>query len=136
MKTVSSCLLLALIAISPLAGADDQGPITAGEVASWCEPYRHALLVNGAVSVDSTAQSQSCYGAFITIQQLGATIWDLHDKESLLRTCLPPTSRTVELIQVFLHYTDEHPERGHDKFTAIALVALRKAYPCPSSVSH
>jgi hypothetical protein len=34
-----------------------------------------------------------------------------------------------------LLYVDQHPERGHEKFTDIALVSLWKAYPCATTPS-
>lgn len=133
MKTLVATLLLCFAAFAQSASVDEPGPFTAGEVASWCEPYRTALLVGANVTVNATTASQVCLGAFMTIQQLITTTSPWHPKESMLQVCSPATSRLVELIKVFLHYTDEHPEFGHLKFTDVALSALWKAYPCQAS---
>jgi len=102
------------------------------EVASWCQPYRTAVIMgDGQISVQPTSESQWCWGAFLAIQQLSATIWHKGDYGSILRNCLPEQSRTYDLIKVFLHYSDEHPERSHEKFTDVALSALSAAYPLP-----
>jgi hypothetical protein len=129
MKTVSIGLLLTLVAISTLARADDRGPITAGEVASWCEPYRTAVLKGASVTVQVTPESQICYGAFLTIQQLAAATYSSHSG-SILRICGPPTSGLVEYIKIFLRYSDTHPEMGHLKFSDVALNSLWNAFPC------
>jgi Rap1a immunity proteins len=117
------------------ARAEEQGQISAAEVASWCEPYRTAVLSNNHVTVKTTAQSPVCWGAFLAIQQLGSIYERDDSSESILRTCSPPNSRLTEFIKIFLRYSDEHPERGHEKFIQVALDSLWKAYPCSARPS-
>jgi hypothetical protein len=120
--------MLALLLACGAAQAD-QGPITAADVASWCQPFRTAILSDGHISMQGTSDSQVCYGAFMAIQQLAATTLSSKN-DSVLKACVPANVGLVEIIKVFLHYADEHPERGHDKFTDIVLSSLWTAYPC------
>ena len=66
----------------------------------------------------------------MAIQQLAATTWSAKSTVSILGTCVPWSARLDELIKVFLRYMDEHPERGHERFSDVALSALWAAYPC------
>jgi hypothetical protein len=106
---------------------------TAGEMASWCQPYKTATLKGDQVSGDFTMESQMCKGAFMTIQQIGTTALD--GSNDVLKICFPVQSRTSELIKVFSKYVDDHPERGHEKFTDVALAAFWDAYPCSQKPS-
>ena len=118
---------LALVCCAAYAG--DADPFSASEVASWCQPYKTAVLHDGHIGVQATSDSQACYGAFLAIQQFSTTrLGAVH--VSILKTCLPEKSDLLELITVFLHYADEHPERGHEKFTDVVLSSFWEAYPC------
>jgi hypothetical protein len=123
-------LLLGFVTASASIRAEDRGSDSAAEVASWCEPYRTAILNGDHITVNSTPQSIVCWGAFMAIQQLISTTWSAQARESILRVCAPPETYLVELIKVYLHYTDQHPERGHEKFSDVALSALWQAFPC------
>src|SRR5260370_40193198 len=109
--------LLALVVLPGGTARADTGLFSASEVTSWCQPYRTAVLNEDHISVQGTAESQACFGAFVAIQQLGATTSGRTATKSLLGMCLPPESRTIDLIKVFLRYSDEHPEQGHYRFT-------------------
>jgi hypothetical protein len=126
--------LVVLVVLAGVVRAEESEPFSAAEVASWCEPYRTAVITGDKIAVRATAASRVCYGAFVAIQQLMGSSWGT-SPGSILRTCEPPTSGLVELIKVFLLYVDQHPERGHEKFTDIALVSLWKAYPCATTPS-
>lgn len=120
--------ILALLLTWNAARAEETA-ITAGELASWCQPYRTATVSNHNITVQATSESQVCYGAFLAIQQFAATTLG-SDHASILKTCVAEKSGLLELIKVFLHYMDEHPERGHEKFTNVVLSSLWAAYPC------
>jgi hypothetical protein len=49
------------------AGETD-GFITAEEMASWCQPYKTAIVRNSQVQITPTEDSQVCFGAFMAIQ--------------------------------------------------------------------
>ena len=125
-------IVLGLSLVFCAAHAGDADPFSASEVASWCQPYKTAVLRDGHLSVQATSDSQACFGAFLAIQQISATsLGDPH--ASVLKTCLPEKSGLFDLIKVFLHFADEHPERGHEKFTDVVLSSLWAAYPCHPS---
>jgi hypothetical protein len=124
-------LVILLIVGTPSARAlDAQGNITAGEMTSWCEPYRAAVLKDHQVTVQATRDSRVCFGAFMAIQQLSVTMLP-GESRNALRECLPPSTTLVELIKVFIRYSDMHPEMGHWRFTDVALNSLAAAFPCP-----
>ena len=126
-KTVLAALLL----VSGVAHADRER-ISVAEVASWCQPFKNAVLNGDEYSMHSTRDSARCFGAFVVIQQLAATTWDVSSTETILKTCIPPEVRMTDLIKVFLRYAEAHPEQGHYKFTDVAVFALQTAYPCPT----
>jgi hypothetical protein len=48
----------------------------------------------------------------------------------VLGFCLPPTATTGQGVRVVVHYIDGRPERLHQNFIALAIEALRAAWPC------
>jgi hypothetical protein len=124
--------LFALSALSPsgrCAGAESSGPITAAEMASWCEPYRKAVIKGDTVSVPPGPLAELCYGAFLAIQQLSATTLTA-PTDSLLRVCAPAQATPLSFIKAFLTYYDAHPDQAQERFAGVALKALWAAYPC------
>src|ERR1022692_2428291 len=79
----------------PASGHCDGGQESAAQLASDCEPYRHAAIerqVEGGsiISVTPTLTSSFCWGFFSVIQQT----------DRLLGLCLPVESSRLELIKV------------------------------------
>ena len=129
--------LLGLSAVSPsgrCAHPDNGGPITAAEMASWCEPYRKAVIKGDTVSVPPGPSAELCYGAFLAIQQLGATTLTT-PTDSMLRVCAPAQATPLSFIKAFLAYYDAHPDQAQERFAGIALKALWAAYPCTANES-
>jgi hypothetical protein len=128
-------LLLGLSAMperSQCANAATAGPITAAEMASWCEPYRKAVIKGDSISVAPGPATELCYGAFLAIQQLSATTVSA-PTDSILRICAPPQATPLSFVKTFLAYSDAHPEQAQERFAGIALKALWAAYPCAAS---
>jgi hypothetical protein len=124
-------LMMGLTLMSASVGAEETTEYTASEVASWCQPYRSALLVNGTATVQQSALGQFCFGSFFTLAAMTAIPGgDGADKPPALGICAPENSRTSDFIKIFLHYTDEHPEQGPESFLVVAITALQKTYPC------
>jgi hypothetical protein len=44
--------------------------------------------------------------------------------------CLPPNVVSAQSIRVVVKYIDDRPQRQHENFKALALEALRAAWPC------
>jgi Rap1a immunity proteins len=132
--------ILAAIVLTAAASqgtyADERGPATAAEVASSCEPFRTAVLAGDTATYEHSWHSEQCYGAFMAIHQLIGLRWAEQTAETpVLLICAPVTSRDIELIRVFLHYMDEHPQEGHEQFVSPMLSALQGAYPCKAKRS-
>ena len=127
--------LLGLSAVSPsgrCASPENSGPITAAEMASWCEPYRKAVIKGDSVSVPPGPSAELCYGAFLAIQQLSATTLTA-PTDSILRVCAPAEATPLSFIKAFLAYYDAHRDQAQERFAGIALKALWAAYPCAAS---
>ena len=134
LKGMRKAILLVLLLACGTAQADEPPVVTAAEMASWCQPFKDAVLNGAQISKHSTAQSQVCLGAFLTFEYLASTSWTAPyaPTKNILKTCIPAGATTTDLIKVFLLYAEEHPERGHYKFTDILLWSLQAAYPCPT----
>ena len=83
------------------------------------------------IYVPQSPTAQFCWGGFAAIQQL-TVLTDEHGRR-LLEACVPAESTRLELIKVFLRYTDDHPEQARFPFAQVAVMALGRAYPCPSN---
>jgi hypothetical protein len=124
-------MLVLLLACGAAQVCRAEGFITAEEVASWCQPYRTAVVRDAQVSVSATADSPVCFGAFLATQQF-INVNLSSGTPPIFGVCAPPESTATELIKVYLRYLDEHPEQGHQRFSIVVLASLRNAYPCPS----
>jgi hypothetical protein len=49
---------------------------------------------------------------------------------SELFRCVPAGITTADLVQVFVKYADEHPEKGDERFDGMVWTAMLTAYPC------
>ncbi len=118
---------------------------TAGQMASFCGPYRHALRLaphgSGNPLVEApgaNGKSDFCWGAFATLealatlQQAGAIQLYLtgHPKQHL---CIPVTAERLQLVKTFLQYMDAHQNLGNTDFGVVLLDAMFGAYPCAPS---
>jgi hypothetical protein len=68
---------LALVALfaTPRSWSDEKPSFTtAAKLASWCEPYRKAVLNGNEITVQDIPESAQCYGVFMAVQQFGHTL--------------------------------------------------------------
>ena len=106
---------------------------TAAEYASFCRPFEKPILQEGGrIFFPPRPTANRCWGAFAAIQYL-FNVNRPGEDVPLLGVCLPPESYRTQLIQVFLKYADQHPEKTHENFTAMVWSAFVLAFPCPPS---
>jgi Rap1a immunity proteins len=82
-----------------------------------------------AVEMDNSFSTGSCWGAFLSIQQL-VTLKKKGARKTLLRVCVPENVTLIQFIQVYDLYARRHPERENEPFTIVALSAAGEAFPC------
>jgi hypothetical protein len=118
-------LLICLLTVPMSASAE-----SVLEVESKCRTIASVeIRANGIVHLPLDADTQFCWGAFAAIQ---AVIFLLDENgQFLFRVCAPQESTRVQLIKVFLKYSNQHPELGHLPFGMTAINALVEAFPCP-----
>ena len=131
MRQLVPIIFLLIVATAAHSNDEASRPFSASEVASWCRPYKDALLQGHTIVMHRTEATQACTGAFIAIQQLSDTSSSTDKFVSLLGDCAPTESTMVDLIKAFVRYEETHPEQGHLRFIDVALLSLRAAYPCP-----
>lgn len=49
------------------------------------------------------------------------------------RSCAPDDVTLAQMASVVVHWFDQHSERWHEDFRALALLAMHDAWPCPTS---
>jgi hypothetical protein len=76
-----------------------------------------------------TLESQFCWGAFAAIQGLAAGTYN--GAGVLQQICAPPKGTRIQMINIFSHYLNQHPEQAHLDFEGVAYCALMEAFPCP-----
>jgi len=121
-------LLLMVGGLSGTASADGSLETTL-QVQSWCKDIANASISsNGSFELPATRDNGFCWGAFAAIQELSRVV--LRDKRLALEVCSPAESTRIEYIKIFMRYSGDHPEVGHDYFALVALSALQQAFPC------
>ena len=118
---------------------------SAEEMASDCKGIVQAKVYDEgekgmALSIPDNVSSGTCWGAFLSFQSaifyVGYEYPDGTHSQTprpFFGICAPTDVSTSQLIKVFVHYTDAHPEKLNDGFFQVALDAGKYAFPCKSS---
>lgn len=107
-------------------------PYSAEEMLSECEQLLSTASTAAdpdALELDNTFSTGTCWGAFLSIQQL-ATLKTAGAKSSIFRVCIPEETTLVQIIQIFDAYARRHTERKDEPFTVVALASLHEAFRC------
>jgi hypothetical protein len=115
-------MMLMLSASSPTVAE------TVGEMLSNCRPIASAVTEGDMIRYHTTLETQTCWGAFITLQKI--LIYTDDAKRPFLRACVPPESRRGQLIAVFVDYATKNPQLWHRDFVEVAVVSMQLAFPC------
>jgi Rap1a immunity proteins len=141
-KTLIAALLLASATLLVTPRAEAQ---TAGQMARFCAPYRHALVLapgssdNPVVEAPGgNARSNFCWGAFATLQSLAnmsqAGAIQLYISSAPKdRLCIPVTVGRLQLVKTYLQYMDRHHELANTDFAVALIAAMFETYPCAKS---
>lgn len=105
---------------------------TTEEMVSSCKAISTATVIDRKVTLPQDFASGVCWGAFGTIQTETAIV-DKDTLKPLFHVCAPTEGTRTQLIQIFLVYAQAHPEEYQKDYFVVALTALQKAFPCPSS---
>jgi hypothetical protein len=65
-----------------------------------------------------------CVGRITALAMVG------NNFPSNISVCPPEQATTKQLTTVIVRYLEKHPERLHESFNMLALVALHEAWPC------
>jgi hypothetical protein len=140
MKATIAVLLMATFAVGFAPRAHAQ---TAGEMASYCAPYRHGLVLQAKPGGHSlveapgaNANSYFCWGEFAALQQFASlqavgAVALFPSAHPAARFCIPPDTERLQLVKGFLQYMDRHSESRNLDFGAVLLTIMQQAYPCP-----
>ncbi|MFZ0569127.1 MAG: Rap1a/Tai family immunity protein [Rhodomicrobium sp.] len=126
-------LLLAGAALQPLlVQRAASAPYTAEEMLSECQQLLSTAKLAAdpdALELDNTFSTGTCWGAFLSIQQL-ATLKIAGAKNPIFRVCVPEDTTLIQFIQIFDAYARRHSQRQDEPFTVLALAALHEAFRC------
>ncbi|MGO9173824.1 MAG: Rap1a/Tai family immunity protein [Rhodomicrobium sp.] len=129
---IGAFLLAGALLQVPLVHEAVAGAYSAEEMLSECQALLSSAKTTpdpDAVELDNTFSTGSCWGAFLSIQQL-VTIKKAGAKHPMFRVCVPEDATLVQIIQLFDVYARNHPERQSEPFTIVAVAALHEAYRC------
>lgn len=110
---------LAAITMSPVVAVTFCAPAAArsgNDLIGAC----HGVFENDKPSAREALNQGVCMGTVFTLMQLAEAI----------SVCPPPSSTNYQGVRVVLKFIDDKPERLNDEFVALAIDALRKAWPC------
>ena len=138
-KRAMEVLMVALgVAFAPHAHAQ-----TAGEMVSYCAPYRHGLILDAEPGGHSlveapgaNARSNFCWGEFaalqefVSLQRIGA-VELFSSTRPASRFCIPPNVERLQLVKTFLQFMHLHPQFNKLDFGAVLLTVMQQTYPCP-----
>ena len=128
-KMKSEMRVRILIAVAALTtttlAAADSSDHSANYFLPACQDF-----VNKQYSKEPFLQGQ-CIGM---IEALATFAVNLPFKTS--QSCPPENATIGQLTAVVARWLEQHPDRWHQNFTALALFALHDAWPCPEEPWH
>ncbi len=116
----------------PLLNGAAAEPYSAEDMLSECQTLLSSAKKTDdpdAIELDNTFSTGTCWGAFLSIQQL-ITMKMAGAKTPLFRVCVPEQTTLVQLIQIFDAYARLHPKRLNEPFTIVATAAMHEAFRC------
>lgn len=102
---------------------------TAAELLSLCRPVASGGISGEYAKFPQNFDTGICWGVFSAIQQ---TSRYMKDGRTLMGVCAPPTSRTSQLVAIFVRYAESRPQQHHEDGIDLAYESLSNAFPCPS----
>jgi hypothetical protein len=108
------------------------GPYSAGDMLSECQALLASAKVTSdpdAIELDNSFSTGSCWGAFLSIQQL-VTVKQAGARDPIFRVCVPEDTALVQIIKIFASFARRHPERESEPFTIVAIAGLHEAFRC------
>jgi hypothetical protein len=110
------CALIILVLLLLPARA----PASEFDSANYLLPKCKLLLSDKSAGTESGI----CMGVMLTFKSTGAFL------ANDVRVCVPEDATLRQMIRVVVKYIEERPEKMHVPFVALALLALRDAWPC------
>ncbi len=129
---IAAFLFAAAALQPPLVQGAAAEPYSAREMLSECEQLLSTAKRAAdpdAIELDNTFSTGTCWGAFLSIQQL-ATLKMAGAKKRIFRDCVPEETTLIQLIQIFDAYVRRNPQRRDEPFTVVALAALHESFKC------
>jgi dienelactone hydrolase len=125
---IKSFWLAAALLLAAAVPAQAQQQDTAEQMVAACHAVPSPQDSVGGVKLMPDFSTGYCWGAFTSLQS-AATALDERG-HSGLAACVPADTTRVQLIDAFVRYAGGHPELAQKDYFAVALAALREAYPC------
>ncbi len=129
--TAVAVLALAIMIMAPAPRVSAE-PYLTSDMLSDCEAIAKqakSKAKSDEVELDNTFQTGTCWGAFLSIQQL-ITLKEAGAGSPIFHVCAPEELTLVQIIHVFDAYNRRHPKQASEAYTIVALNALRDAFPC------
>ena len=107
-------------------------PYSAADMLSECQTLLSSAKTTSdpdAIELDNSFSTGSCWGAFLSIQQL-VTIKQAGARTPMFRVCVPEDTKLVRIIEIFASFARRHPERESEPFTIVAIASLHDAFRC------
>jgi hypothetical protein len=105
--------------------------LSAEEMASNCKGVANAAISSGQISLPTDFETGVCWGAFTSLHE--AAFATGSDDKPVFHICFPDSASVSESVKVFLAYLDKHPEKLHESYFMIAVMANQAAFPCKSA---
>jgi hypothetical protein len=121
-KQLLACgLLVAMVWGSPVAAQED---VQSGNF--MLPGCRYSLNSKDPALQGNIFRGGLCSGIVSALSAVSTTM------EPAYRFCVPNAATFNQQVQVVVRYMEQHSKVWHEPFVALALVAMREAWPCPA----
>jgi hypothetical protein len=131
LRVGAAVIAAAAIQLLPVQEAAAE-PYSAADMLSECQALLSSAKATSdpdAIELDNSFSTGSCWGAFLSIQQLVA-VKQAGARGPMFRVCVPEDTKLVQIIKIFDSFTRRHPERESEPFTIVAIAGLHEAFRC------
>jgi hypothetical protein len=131
LRSGAAVIAAAAIQLVPMQEAAAE-PHSAADMLAECQALLSSAKATAdpdAIELDNSFSTGSCWGAFLSIQQL-VTLRQAGSRTPMFRVCVPEDATLVQIIKIFESFARRHPEREGEPFTIVAIAGLHEAFRC------
>jgi hypothetical protein len=124
-------LIVSFVSLVASFGPNTAQAISTGlDLLQSCQQLERTAHTSGDRIIWAQVQDADiCWGYIQAVQQFSVLV-NPDTKQTIIYSCPPPDSTTLQFVRIVTAYARSHPQQLHDQAMTIAMKAIQAAFPC------